>query len=270
MCLFGSTGSEANEIALRLAKRATGRFEVVALERGYHGRTLGSFSLSSSTRQLRRGYGPMPAGTVLIPTPYPYRCRFDCGGQCRLDCFEQAVERIDRATSGTPAAVIIEFVLGAGGIIPVPANWASEVRRFCSERETLLNADEALTGIGRTGRWFAFEHSGVIPDLVVTSKALGGGVPISAVLAPPTLAREALANGFLQAASHQGDPFQCAAALVNLDVIEQENLVRRAATRGAARSSACRIRTVLRNRRSGTRDGLALGDRNRSRSQLAG
>ena len=232
MCLFGSTGSEANEIALRLAKRLTGGFELVALERGYHGRTLGSFALSSSARGMRRDYGPMAAGAVLIPTPYPYRCRFGCGGACNLACFEQGVEAIDRATSGEPAAVIVEFVLGAGGIIPVPTNWAQALRDFCTERRALLIADEALTGIGRTGRWFAFEHAGVVPDLVVTSKALGGGVPLSAVLASPRLAREALGRGFLQAASHQGDPFQCAVALANLDVIEDEDLLRRATTVG--------------------------------------
>jgi 2,2-dialkylglycine decarboxylase (pyruvate) len=228
MCLFGSTGSEANETALRLAKRVSGRFEAVALERGYHGRTLASFSLSSSTRRMHRDYGPMAAGTTLIPTPYPYRCRFGCNGSCNLTCFEQGVETIDRTSSGAPAAVITEFVLGAGGIIPVPANWAQAVREFCDERGALLIADEALTGIGRTGRWFAFEHSGVVPDLVVTSKALGGGVPVSAVLTSADLAKQALASGFLQAASHQGDPFQCAVALANLDVIEQEDLLARA------------------------------------------
>ena len=232
MCLFGSTGSEANEIALRLAKRTTGRFEVVALERGYHGRTLASFGVSSSTRGMRRDYGPMAPGSVLIPTPYPYRCRFGCGGECNLTCFDQAVETIDRATSGAPAALLVEFVLGAGGIIPVPANWARAIRKLCDERDALLIADEALTGLGRTGRWFAFEHTGVVPDLVVVSKALGGGVPISAVLAPSAIAKRALATGFLQAASHQGDPFQCAAALANLDVIEQEGLLQRAVTIG--------------------------------------
>jgi 4-aminobutyrate aminotransferase-like enzyme len=231
--LFGSTGSEANELALRLAKRTSGRFEVVALERGYHGRTLGSFSLSSSARGMRRGYGPMVAGAVLIPTPYPYRCRFGCGGACNLSCFDQAVETIDRSTSGLPAAVIVEFVLGAGGIIPIPANWARAVRELCSERGALLVADEALTGLGRTGRWFAFEHTGVVPDLVVMSKALGGGVPLSAVLAPAALAREALGQGFVQAASHQGDPFQCAVALANLAVLEEEELLERATAMGA-------------------------------------
>jgi 2,2-dialkylglycine decarboxylase (pyruvate) len=228
MCLFGSTGSEANEIALRLAKRVTGRFEVVAVERGYHGRTLASFSLTSSSRGIRRGYGPMAAGTALIPTPYPYRCRFGCGGRCDLGCFGQAVETIERTTSGAPAAVLLEFVLGAGGIIPIPENWARALRAFCSERGTLLVADEALTGLGRTGSWFAFEHTGIVPDLLVVSKALGGGVPLSAVIAPEAVARAALDSGFLQAASHQGDPFQCAVALANLEVIEQEGLVTRA------------------------------------------
>jgi predicted amidohydrolase len=181
---------------------------------------------------MRRDYGPMATGTALIPAPYPYRCRFRCGDTCNLACFDQAVETIDRATSGTPAAIIVEFVLGAGGIIPVPANWAHALRELCTERGALLIADEALTGIGRTGRWFAFEHTGVVPDLVVTSKALGGGIPLSAVLAPARLAREALANGFLQAASHQGDPFQCAVALANLDVIEHEGLLQRATALG--------------------------------------
>jgi 4-aminobutyrate aminotransferase-like enzyme len=163
MCLFGSTGSEANEIALRLAKRVTGRFEIVAVERGYHGRTLGSLGLSSSTRRMRRGCGPMAPGVTLIPTPYPYRCRFGCGGSCNLACFEQAVDTIDRTTSGEPAAIVVEFVLGAGGIIPVPDNWARALRDLCKERGALLIADKALTGIGRTGRWFAFEHTGVSP-----------------------------------------------------------------------------------------------------------
>ena len=99
-------------------------------------------------------------------------------------------------------------------------------------RDALTVADEALTGIGRTGKWFAFEHTGVVPDLVVVSKALGGGVPISAVLAPSAIANGALGKGFLQAASHQGDPFQCAVALANLDVLESEDLLRRAVTTG--------------------------------------
>jgi 4-aminobutyrate aminotransferase-like enzyme len=132
---------------------------------------------------------------------------------------------IDRTSSGEPAAVIMEFVLGAGGVIPVPPEWAREVRRFCDERGALLIADEALTGLGRTGRWFAFEHSGVVPDIVVTSKALGGGVPVAAVITTRAVADTALGRGFVQAASHQGDPFQCAVALANLTVVDEEGLL---------------------------------------------
>jgi 4-aminobutyrate aminotransferase-like enzyme len=120
---------------------------------------------------------------------------------------------VDRASSGEPAAVLVEFVVGAGGIVPIPASLAGEVRRFCDERGALLIADEALTGLGRTGRWFAFEHTGVVPDMVVVSKALGSGVPAAAVITTRAVADAALRRGFVQAASHQGDPFQCAVAL---------------------------------------------------------
>jgi 4-aminobutyrate aminotransferase-like enzyme len=221
---FCSTGSEANETALRIAKLVTGRFEVLALARGYHGRTASTFGASSSSRGMRRGAGPQMPGIMFVDPPYTYRCPFSCGS-CDQRCWRHSLELIDRASSGEPAAVIMEFVLGAGGIIPVPASWAREVRRFCDERGALLIADEALTGLGRTGRWFAFEHTGVIPDVVVVSKALGGGVPAAAVITTRAVADAALERGFVQAASHQGDPFQCAIALANLDVMEDEDLL---------------------------------------------
>ncbi|MEA2281900.1 MAG: hypothetical protein QOK21_2507 [Solirubrobacteraceae bacterium] len=229
---FCSTGSEANETALRIAKLTTGRFEVVAVARGYHGRTASAFGLSSSARRMRRGYGPAAPGLAYAAPPYAYRCAFACDGECDAACWRHSVEMLDRATSGEPAAVVVEFVMGAGGIIPVSRTWARAVRAWCDERGALLIADEALTGIGRTGTWFAFEHTGVRPDLVVTSKALGGGVPAAAVIASSAVAEEAIRRGFVQAASHQGDPFQCATALANIDVIEVEDLLGNAATQG--------------------------------------
>jgi 2,2-dialkylglycine decarboxylase (pyruvate) len=221
---FCSTGSEANETAIRIAKLVTGRFEVVALARGYHGRTSTAYSASSSHRQMRRNAGPPAPGIQFAVPPYPFRCDFACGS-CDLRCWRHSVEMLDRASSGEPAAVIAEFVLGAGGIIPVPPEWARAVRRFCDERGALLIADEALTGLGRTGRWFAFEHSGLVPDIVVTSKALGGGVPTAAIITTREIADAAVGRGFVQAASHQGDPVQCAVALANLTVMEEEGLL---------------------------------------------
>jgi 2,2-dialkylglycine decarboxylase (pyruvate) len=228
---FCSTGSEANELALRIAKLATGRFEIIALARGYHGRTSASYAASSSARRMHRGAGPQPPGILFADPPYPFRCPFRCGS-CDLRCWRHSVERIDRAGSGSPAAVITEFVLGAGGIIPVPPRWAREVRQFCDERGALLIADEALTGLGRTGRWFAFEHAGVVPDIVVTSKGLGGGVPAAAVITTRAIAEEVIGRGYVQAASHQGDAFQCAVALAQLAVMEEEGLLRNAQCMG--------------------------------------
>jgi 2,2-dialkylglycine decarboxylase (pyruvate) len=221
---FCSTGSEANETALRIAKLVTGRFEVVTVARGYHGRTSSAHGASSSVRRMRRGAGPQMPGIVFVSPPYSFRCSFACGS-CDLRCWRHSLEMLDRASSGEPAAVLMEFVLGAGGIIPIPPGWAQAVRQFCDERGALLIADEALTGLGRTGRWFAFEHAGVVPDVVVTSKALGGGVPTAAVISTRDVADAALARGFVQAASHQGDPFQCAVALANLEVAEEEGLL---------------------------------------------
>lgn len=229
---FCSTGSEANETALRIAKLVTGRFEVVALARGYHGRTANAFGLSSSTRRMRRGYGPAPAGLAYAWPPYARRCPFRCAQACDATCWHESTEMLDRSTSGEPAAVIIEHVLGAGGIIPVTETWAQAVREWCDERGALLIADEALTGIGRTGRWFAFEHFGITPDIIVTSKALGGGVPTAAIIASGSVADEAIRRGFVQAASHQGDPFQCATALANIDVVEREDLLENATLMG--------------------------------------
>ena len=271
--LFCSTGSEANETAIRIAKLVTGRFEIVGLMRGYHGRTSASFSLSSAARQARRGYGPTMPGTVLVPPPYPLRCPFACGG-CDLRCFEQAVELIDRASSGAPAAVVVEPILGAGGIIPLDAAWLAAVRRFCDERGALLIADEALTGMGRTGRWFAFEHFGVLPDLVVVSKALGGGVPVAAIVTTAQIADQALARTFIQAASHQGDPFQCAVALANLDVIEQEGLLANAERMGrrlhaGLQTLVARHPIAAQARGIGLVQGLELADHGAESPELA-
>lgn len=240
---FGCSGSEANEVALRLAKKATGRFEVVGILRSYHGRSGGSVSVTTAYRRDRKGYGPTLPGIAFLPTPYPYRCPFgDCSrtGCKDLACLEYGIEYIDRTTSGEPAAVIMEFISGAGGLNVVPANWAQAVRSFCDERGALLIADEALSGVGRTGKWFACEHYGVTPDILTTSKGLGGGIPCSAVVTTPAVAESAISRGYNQGASHMGDPFQCAVALANLDVIESYGLLERAERQGAKLTAGLR------------------------------
>jgi len=230
---FLSTGSESVEAALRLAKKYTGRFEVVALLRGYHGRTAGSQTFTTIAKHARSGYGPLLSGSVFIPPPYCYRCAFNETSPCRLSCLDYAEEVIDRTTSGEPAALLMEAILGAGGMIIPPIEWMKRICRICDERGMLLIMDESLTGLGRTGKWFAFEHFGVVPDVLTTSKALGQGVPAAAIITTEEIAEGAVARGYDQGATHMGDSFQCAVALANLEVIEQENLLDRAVKMGA-------------------------------------
>jgi 4-aminobutyrate aminotransferase-like enzyme len=229
---FLSTGSESVEAAIRLAKKCTGRFEVVALLRGYHGRTAGSQSYTSIIRGARIGYEPLLPGTAFIPAPYCYRCAFNETLPCNLSCLSYAEDVIDRTTSGRPAAMLIEMMQGVGGTIVPPAEWVRRLRQICNEREMLLIIDESLTGLGRTGKWFGFEYFNIVPDILTTSKALGQGVPVAAVITTDDIDETAVANGFDQGATHMGDSFQCAVALANIEVIEREQLLEKSIRMG--------------------------------------
>ena len=230
---FLSTGSESVEAALRLAKKYTERFEVVALLRGYHGRTAGSQAHTSLSRGARAGYGPLIPGATFIPAPYCYRCAFNETLPCNLSCLLYAEDVIDRTTSGQPAAMLIEIMQGVGGTIVPPMEWVKRLRQICNERDILLIIDESLTGMGRTGKWFGFEHFDIVPDILTTSKALGQGVPVAAVITTDEIADTAVAKGFDQGATHMGDSFQCAVALANIEVIENENLLQQSIKMGA-------------------------------------
>lgn len=231
---FACTGSESNEMALRLARKYTGRFEVIALMRGYHGQSAGSASITGRGGMLREGYGPLPTGTAFIPTPYTYRCPY-CRdeGCCNLGCAEAAEMVIDTSTSGKPAAFFFEPLMSAAGQIVPSSEWMRTMQQICKERGILMVADEALTCFGRTGKWFAFEHFGVVPDVVTCSKGLGGGVPLCAVMTSEEIADTAVEKGFTSFSSHSGDPLLCAVGLANLEIIDQENLVENARVVGA-------------------------------------
>ena len=232
---FACTGSESNELALRLVRKYTGRFEIIALMRGYHGQTAGSASITGRGGMLRDGYGPMPTGTGFIPTPYTYRCQYCRGeqGGCNLGCVESAETLIDTATSGRPAAFFYEPLMSAAGQIVPSVEWMQEMARICKERDILMVADEALTCFGRTGKWFAFEHFGIVPDVVTCSKGLGGGVPLCAVMTSAEIADAVVEKGFSQFSSHSGDPLLCATGLANIEIVERDHLVENARDVGA-------------------------------------
>ena len=230
---FANTGSESNETALRLAKFYTGRDEVAAIVGSYHGMTYGSWSVTGTNSSQRKGYGVGMPGVTFFPTPNPYRCLF-CRdkGTCDLSCLEYSEELLDKTTSGEPAAIILEPILSSAGVIVPSKEYMQGIRRICTERGAIMIVDEAQTGIGRTGKWFASEYFDVVPDILTVSKGLGGAVPLCATVVRSSIAEEVEDMGFRQSSSHTGDPFLCGVALANIDIIERHGLVARAAEMG--------------------------------------
>jgi 2,2-dialkylglycine decarboxylase (pyruvate) len=230
--MFLSTGGEATEAAVRIAKLATGGFEVVSLTRSWHGMTSGSQALTYTAG--RRGHGPTMPGTFAIPAPYAYRCPVrHCEGTCDQTCLEVGFELYDQQTSGAGAAVVAEPVLSSGGILVPPPGYLARLLELAHERDMLLILDEAQTGFGRLGAMFGMDVFDIVPDIVTLSKTLGGGLPISAVVTTDAIERAAYDAGLVYYTSHQSDPLPAAAALAVLDVVQEEDLPTRAADRGA-------------------------------------
>ena len=226
-----NTGSEANEVALKLAKMHTGRFEVVGLARSFHGLLAGIASVNFS--MAHAGYGPLLPGAFALPAPYAYRCPIrHCDGACDCTCLEAGFELVDQQSVGSLCAVIAEPVLSAGGIIVPPDGYFHRLRELCDARGMLLVLDEAQTGFGRLGTMFGFEHDGIVPDLVAVSKTLGGGIPLAATITNSLIEEDCVGKGFLHVTSHVSDPLPAAAGLAVLEVIEQERLVERAREQG--------------------------------------
>jgi 2,2-dialkylglycine decarboxylase (pyruvate) len=231
--VFACSGAEAVECSLRLAKFATGKFEIISVLGAYHGMTGGSYFVSSSPGFRAGGYGAGMPGVVNIPMPNEYRCEFGCDGSCTLACARQARKQIEAATSGRPAALISEFLFSAAGVIVPPSHWLEEMRRICDEFGMLFIADEAQTGLGRTGEWFAFHHSTVKPDIIVVSKTLGGGIPLSAVIVTDAVARTLESSGVSYTSSHSGDPFLAAAGLATIGIMRSHNMLQNIREMGA-------------------------------------
>ncbi len=227
-----NTGSEANEVALKLAKMHTGRWEIVGLTRSFHGLLSGIASVNFS--MAHAGFGPLLPGSFALPAPYAYRCPVrHCEGACDCTCLETGFELVDQQSVGSLCAVVAEPVLSAGGIIVPPDGYFGRMRELCDARGMLLVMDEAQTGFGRLGTMFGFEHDGVVPDLLAVSKTLGGGVPLAATLTSEAIEDDCVGKGFLHVTSHVSDPLPAAAGLAVLDVIAEDGLVARAEERGA-------------------------------------
>jgi 2,2-dialkylglycine decarboxylase (pyruvate) len=231
--LLVSTGGESNEAAIRMAKLATGRHEIVGLSRSWHGVTGGAASATYSSS--RRGYGPAQIGSFVLPAPDPYRSRF-IGSDGTYDWraeLDFGFELIDRQTTGELAACIAEPILSSGGVLEPPIGYMPALEAKCRERGMLLIFDEAQTGLGRTGDLFACERDHVVPDFLTLSKTLGAGLPLAAVLTTPEIEDICHERGFLFYTTHASDPLPAAVGLKVLEIVIRDKLTERARTLGA-------------------------------------
>jgi putrescine aminotransferase len=241
--MFAVSGSEANERSMQIARQywlaagKPGKHKVISLQGGYHGATMGTFAICGLPH-LSQAYAPLEVpGFVKVKPPHPFR---DLAGGTeaelvarRIDELREAILREDPATV---SAVIMEPVISSGGFIMPPIGWLKAVRKVCDELDVLMIADEVITGFGRTGRWFACEHDQVVPDLMSVAKGITSGyIPLSA-----SIARGRLADAFSDTSTQENvhpntyaaHPVACAAALANLRIMEQDNLVANAAAMG--------------------------------------
>jgi 2,2-dialkylglycine decarboxylase (pyruvate) len=238
--LLVNTGSEANEAALRMAKMHTGGFEVVGFVGSWHGMTAGSSSITYSAG--RKGYGPGVPGSMALPVPNPYRCPIDhCCDRCDLTCLESGFDTLDRQSVGAYSAVIAEPLLSVGGVVELTEEYLVRLRQKADEREMLLILDEAQTGMGRTGKDFAFQHSNVVPDILTLSKTLGAGLPLAATITSSAIEADCHEKGFLFYTSHVSDPLPAYVGLAVVQVLQREKLAERAEELGAYLTSGLKI-----------------------------
>jgi len=224
--IFFSTGAEAIENAVKIARAATGREAVISFRGAFHGRTLLALSLTGSVQPYKQSFGPYAAEVYQTPFPYSYRGWTAEAALADLDSLLESEVGPKRV-----AAIVIEPVLGEGGFVPAPFEFMKGLRELCDRHGILLIADEIQTGFGRTGKFFAVEHSGVRPDLMTVAKSLAAGFPLSGVVGRAEVMDAPDPGGL--GGTYGGNPVACAAALAVMDVMRDERLPERAARIGS-------------------------------------
>ena len=229
---FCNSGTESVEAAIKLSRWHTRRQLFLAYIGAFHGRTLGSLSFTASKPVQRRYFHPLVPGVIHVPYPYCFRCPFglerpDCGFWCVDFIEEWVLEKY--VPPEEVAAIVFEPIQGEGGYVPPPDGYFQRLKKLCDKHSILMVDDEVQAGMGRTGRWFAIEHWGVVPDVICMAKAIASGLPLGAIVA-----REELMDW--EPGSHAttfgGNPVACRAALAVIDIIESEGLLRNAEEQG--------------------------------------
>lgn len=239
--MLANSGAEAVENAVKIARKATGRTGIVCFEYAFHGRTLMAMTLTSKVKPYKYGFGPFAPDIYRIPFAYCYRCPHGCSYPgCDLMCAKDLERFFD--TSVLPeniAAVIVEPVQGEGGFIVPPPEFLPRIAEICRKNDILLIVDEIQTGFARTGKLFASEHFGLVPDLITVSKSMGAGVPISGVVGRAEL-MEAPNPGEI-GGTYGGSPLGCVAALEVIEIIEKDHLSQRAKANGRVITERFRV-----------------------------
>jgi 4-aminobutyrate aminotransferase len=217
---FGNSGTEAVEGAIKLARYATKRDKLIAFYGCFHGRTMGSLSLTASKSTQRKNFGALLGGVEHIPYPYAYRCALGhtnetCGGEI-IELLEQQIFKRLFAPEEV-AAIIVEPIQGEGGFVPAPLFFLQELQRLCNKHGIMLIMDEVQSGMGRTGKLWACDHAGVTPDILLTAKGIASGMPISAFIAKESVMQWKTGS---HGTTYGGNPVCVAAALATLDLVE--------------------------------------------------
>jgi 4-aminobutyrate aminotransferase len=227
---FSNSGAEAVEGAVKLARHATGRPNVVVFQGSFHGRTALTMALTTSKTIYRAGYQPLPAGVFVAPYPYAYRYGWN-PEETEAFCLRELEFLLKTQTAPSEtAAILVEPVLGEGGYVVPPPGFLAGLRRICDEHGILLIGDEIQSGFGRTGKWFAVEHFGVVPDIMVMAKGLASGLPLSGVAARRELMERWVPGS--HGGTYGGNAVACAAAVATIRVVQEEGLLENATRMG--------------------------------------
>jgi len=229
---FINTGAEAVENAIKIARAYTKRPAVICFEDAFHGRTLLTMSLTSKTNPYKVGFGPFAPEIYRIPYANCYHCSYGLTyPSCNISCARHLEDTFKRVVAADQvAAIIAEPVLGEGGFVVPPREFFPIIREICDQHGILFIADEVQSGIGRTGKMFAIEHYGVQPDLVITAKSLGGGLPLAAVTGRAEIMDAPIPGGL--GATFAGNPASCVAGLAAIETIEKDGLLARSTAIG--------------------------------------
>ncbi len=247
--LLVTTGAEATENAVKIARMHTGRAGVIAFHHGFHGRTMLALTMTGKSNPYKQNFGPFCSEVYHAPFPYEYH---GWTTQRALSALRELFE--SEIAPNRVAAIIIEPVLGEGGFVPAPPDFLRTLREIANEHDIVLIADEIQSGFGRTGKMFAVEHAGIEPDIITIAKSIAAGLPLAAVTGKTHIMDAPTAGGL--GGTYGGNPVACAAALAVLDVMKDENLLERAAAIGAA---AHRVLLELKNRHRAIGDVRGLG-----------